>query len=709
MKIKSKGIRMGIHTLLVTLMISLLVLAVSGTEVLASEAETSEGSAAVSEPEISEGSAAAVEETTVSEAETSEETAVSEGATISEETVAVPVGINATAAMINSMYEGRFSESQLRMPQAVSASESETVVVEELLALIRDGLAARDNEISFELVLTEQLDLDVIELLIYAAMEPYDGAPSYVGDALYADFLYAEITGSGYVDSDGIYYITYVITPEYCTTAEQEMALRSAITSTINSLNLSGVSDYEKIRKIYDYICSNVTYDYTNLNNNAYTLKYTAYAAMFNKTAVCEGYSCLLYRMCIEAGIPCRMITGTSEGEAHAWNIVRVDGRYYNVDATWDSGDRGTVYYDYFLKCDADFPMHVCDDYYTDSEFVGEHVKSGVSYGGLTTYLGNYVYVTSGVIDSSVDSPILIDGRWYYMVDGVCDGGFTGLVKDGDVWYSFVNGLCDTTYSRLTNHDGTYYHIENGVVAWDYTGLSAGELGWCYVENGVANWDYTGLVDYGGNTFYVINGRMDPSVTGLYRINGVWYKIFNATVDKYYTGLCKNEDNGLWFYITEGIVDWNFTGLTKYNGLWFYVANGMLDWNFTGFCKNQGIWFYVKGGMVDWNFTGLAKFNGIWFYAENGMINWNYTGLCKNNGIWFYVNGGMVDWSFTGVTKYNGIWFYVDGGMLNWNYIGLCMNNGVLYYVDGGMIDWNYTGIVEYEGEEYEVVGGYVR
>ena len=57
-----------------------------------------------------------------------------------------------------------------------------------------------------------------------------------------------------------------------------------------------------------------------------------------NKTAVCQGYAGLLYRLCLEMGISCRMITGTGNGGAHAWNIVALDGKYYNADSTWDAG-----------------------------------------------------------------------------------------------------------------------------------------------------------------------------------------------------------------------------------------------------------------------------------------------------------------------------------------------------------------------------------
>ena len=155
----------------------------------------------------------------------------------------------------------------------------------------------------------------------------------------------------------GGYEVTYTVM--WYTTSQQETQLNSYIKTTIlPQLALGGKTTYQKVQAIYNWITKNVRYDYAHLNDNTYKLQYTAYAAAINKTAVCQGYANLFYRLANDAGIDCRIITGTADGGngvwgPHAWNIVKMDdGNYYCLDATWDEGRSS---YSYFPKGTAAF------------------------------------------------------------------------------------------------------------------------------------------------------------------------------------------------------------------------------------------------------------------------------------------------------------------------------------------------------------------
>lgn len=105
----------------------------------------------------------------------------------------------------------------------------------------------------------------------------------------------------------------------------------------------SDMDTYQIVLTLYDYIANSVSYDYVDSSDEPYT----AYGAMVNKKAVCQGYSLLFYRLLLDYGIDNRIIVS----KTHAWNLVCVDGQYYECDVTWDSQytQQGTPY-QYLLK-----------------------------------------------------------------------------------------------------------------------------------------------------------------------------------------------------------------------------------------------------------------------------------------------------------------------------------------------------------------------
>ena len=176
---------------------------------------------------------------------------------------------------------------------------------------------------------------------------------------------------ASYTMSNGLY--NYVVNFDftYYTTKAQEEQLTTAIQNLIKSFKFtSSTTDKEKIDTIYSYITSNIKYDYGHINTPSYRLHFTAYAALINKTAVCEGYSLLLYRLARECGLNSRIITGYGThnlNTLHSWNIIKINDNYYYVDATWDS--ETAPYYSYYLKGTTDFQDHIIDPKYTTTDF----------------------------------------------------------------------------------------------------------------------------------------------------------------------------------------------------------------------------------------------------------------------------------------------------------------------------------------------------
>ena len=92
-------------------------------------------------------------------------------------------------------------------------------------------------------------------------------------------------------------------------------------------------SDYEKEKYVYNAIIAIAEYD------EQATVNQSPYSALVNGKSVCAGYARAFQYIMIELGIPTYYCAGMSEG--HAWNIVKLENGYYNVDLTWDD-EKGT-------------------------------------------------------------------------------------------------------------------------------------------------------------------------------------------------------------------------------------------------------------------------------------------------------------------------------------------------------------------------------
>lgn len=79
-----------------------------------------------------------------------------------------------------------------------------------------------------------------------------------------------------------------------------------------------------------------------------YPTAFTAYGALVDGRAVCEGYSRAMQLLLHRSGIECTLVSGFDQkGVAHMWNMVTIDGLNYHLDPTWDD-NTGRVHHSYF-------------------------------------------------------------------------------------------------------------------------------------------------------------------------------------------------------------------------------------------------------------------------------------------------------------------------------------------------------------------------
>ena len=131
-------------------------------------------------------------------------------------------------------------------------------------------------------------------------------------------------------------------------------------------------TDFEKAKYFHDVIAKSVSYDRSDINNDAYEQGHytqSAYSVFAGEKAVCAGYA-QAYEMVLNAA-DIDSVAVTSKD--HEWNLIRVGDLWYHVDVTWDdSSDGGS--YRYFMKSDssisydtvANAANHTVEDYWKD-------------------------------------------------------------------------------------------------------------------------------------------------------------------------------------------------------------------------------------------------------------------------------------------------------------------------------------------------------
>lgn len=287
---------------------------------------------------------------------------------------------------VNPLYHGVITESDLTPPRrhtATYAAENFTSSIEEAGALLREGMVQREESVNVYFQTPRKTyDEDAFKAQVREIAEAalcHTGVPTE-GDYLrwqYGGWSYKATAELGDADGTEVLLWTIAFQITYYTTQSQEQEMDQAVEELLASLDVSAAPDYLKLRTIYDYICENVTYDHDHLNDSSYTLQYTAYGALQNGTAVCQGYAVLLYRLALELDVDCRLIAGTGNSDAHGWNIAQLKGLYYDLDSTWDAGKTD---YRYFLKCEDNFGNHTRNEEYCSAAFNEEYPMSETDY-----------------------------------------------------------------------------------------------------------------------------------------------------------------------------------------------------------------------------------------------------------------------------------------------------------------------------------------
>lgn len=125
-----------------------------------------------------------------------------------------------------------------------------------------------------------------------------------------------------------------------------EQELNTAIALIASQITSSDPFEIEL--QLHDLLCQKVTYS----ADSSDPLIYTAYGALVNGKALCEGYSRAMQLLLLHFNIPCTTVSGIAEGAGHMWNAVNIGGNWHHLDATWNDTSSGFISHEYFNLSD---------------------------------------------------------------------------------------------------------------------------------------------------------------------------------------------------------------------------------------------------------------------------------------------------------------------------------------------------------------------
>jgi len=139
------------------------------------------------------------------------------------------------------------------------------------------------------------------------------------------------------------------VSMQYWENAAQTSFVNARSKQILASIVTANMNAHQKVKAIHDWVLLHVAYDRS-------LVRHSAYDALKSGLTVCQGYASLTYRLLTDAGIPARIVEGTVSTGAHTWNLVKLDGVWYQLDTTFDDpvpDVKGRTTYGYYLVTDS--------------------------------------------------------------------------------------------------------------------------------------------------------------------------------------------------------------------------------------------------------------------------------------------------------------------------------------------------------------------
>ncbi|WP_156456441.1 S-layer homology domain-containing protein [Abyssisolibacter fermentans] len=146
------------------------------------------------------------------------------------------------------------------------------------------------------------------------------------------------------------------VNPQYI--YNDDTIFNETVNKIIDKIIKPDMSDLKKEKAIHNYLIKNtVYYKYEDMGiDNIPEYCHTAFGVLVLGTGVCDGYAEAANILLNKVGIESKLVFGyaknteiTDDAIGHAWNLVKINNKYYHLDVTWDDNDENNkIYYDFF-------------------------------------------------------------------------------------------------------------------------------------------------------------------------------------------------------------------------------------------------------------------------------------------------------------------------------------------------------------------------
>ena len=217
------------------------------------------------------------------------------------------------------------------------------------------------------------------------------------------EFFYVG-NGAGF-STRGSYVVSF--SPQYDEALSQSSvisAFNARVEEILDETIARGMSQVEMALSLHDYLVLHCAYDWYVANGEdapSYNV-YTAYGALVEGNAVCQGYAMAYNLLLNKVGMETEYVTSSTIN--HGWSLVKIGDIWYHVDVTWDDPTFDFSGYSH------DLPGLCSHDYFLVSTAkMADHGEFTVSQTTGTTYESGYVFCGAKV------PFFFLDGQFYYI------------------------------------------------------------------------------------------------------------------------------------------------------------------------------------------------------------------------------------------------------------------------------------------------------